>query len=88
MDFTAEWCLTCKVNKKLVLETSDFEKLAKDKNLTLVRADWTRRDDNITKFLQSYKIVGVPAYFIQKPDGTIIPLGETINIKKIESNLN
>ncbi len=88
IDFTAEWCLTCKVNKKLVLETSDFEKLTKDKNLTLVRADWTRRDDNITRFLQKYKIVGVPAYFIQKPDGTIIPLGETINIKKIESNLN
>lgn len=88
MDFTAEWCLTCKVNKKLVLETSDFEKLAQEKGLTLVRADWTRRDDNITKFLQNYKIVGVPAYFIQKPDGTIIPLGETISIKKIESNLN
>lgn len=88
MDFTAEWCLTCKVNKKLVLETSDFEKLAEDKKLSLVRADWTRRDDNITKFLGQYKIVGVPAYFIQKPDGTIIPLGETISIKKIEAHLN
>ncbi len=87
MDFTAEWCLTCKVNKKLVLETDDFEKLAEAKGMTLVRADWTRRDDNITKFLNQYQIVGVPAYFIQKPDGTIVSLGETISIKKIESNL-
>lgn len=87
MDFTAEWCLTCKVNKKLVLETDGFEELTKKYNLTLMRADWTKRDDNITQFLKKYKIVGVPAYFVQKPDGTIVPLGETITIGKIEGHL-
>jgi len=87
MDFTAEWCLTCKVNKKLVLETDGFKKLSEEYKVVLMRADWTRRDDNITQFLRRFNIVGVPAYFIQKPNGEIISLGETISIGKIESNL-
>jgi thiol:disulfide interchange protein DsbD len=87
MDFTAEWCLTCKVNKKLVLETPGFEELTKKYDLVLMRADWTKRDDNITEFLLRFGIVGVPAYFIQRPDGEIISLGETITIGKIEEKL-
>lgn len=88
VDFTAEWCLTCKVNKKLVLDTDAFLELSKKYNINLMRADWTKRDDNITQFLKRYNIVGVPAYFIQKPSGEIISLGETITIGKIEGNLN
>jgi thiol:disulfide interchange protein len=88
VDFTAEWCLTCKVNKKLVLETDGFNELAKKHNVTLMRADWTKRDDNITQFLKRYNVVGVPAYFIQKPSGEIISLGETITLGKIEGHLN
>lgn len=87
MDFTAEWCLTCKVNKKLVLETDGFNELAKKYDLVLLRADWTKRDDNITQFLKRFNIVGVPAYFVQKPDGEIVSLGETISVGKIESHL-
>ena len=83
MDFTAEWCLTCKVNKKLVLETETFTTMAQEKKLVLLRADWTRRDDNITQFLKSQGAVGVPAYFIQKPNGEIISLGETISTGKV-----
>ena len=88
MDFTAEWCLTCKVNKKLVLETEGFEELAKKYNLLLLRADWTKRDDVITNFLMQHQSAGVPAYFIQKSNGERIFLGETISISKIEKNLN
>ena len=87
MDFTAEWCLTCKVNKKLVLETDAFKELAKKHDVVLMRADWTRRDDNITQFLKRFNIVGVPAYFVQKPNGDIVSLGETLSISKIEANL-
>jgi thiol:disulfide interchange protein len=86
MDFTAEWCLTCKVNKKLVLETDGFNELVKKYDVALLRADWTKRDDNITRFLQSYNVVGVPAYFVQKADGTIIYIGETVTLGKIEEH--
>ena len=87
IDFTAKWCLTCKVNKKLVLETDSFSRFAKENKLELLIADWTKRDDYITDFLNKYKIVGVPAYFLQRPNGEIIHLGETISIGKIRDNM-
>jgi len=87
INFTAAWCLTCKVSKKLVLNSNSFKKLVEEKKISLLEGDWTKRDDHITKFLRSYNIVGVPAYFIVKPDGEVIPLGETISIAKIKENL-
>jgi thiol:disulfide interchange protein DsbD len=87
VDFTAAWCLTCKVNKKLVIETKGFEELQKKHDLVLMRADWTRRDNNITQFLKRFNIFGVPAYFIQKPDGSVVSLGETITLHKIEKHI-
>lgn len=87
MDFTAKWCFTCKVNEKVVLESSEFKDLVKEKNLKLLLADWTKRDEKIGSFLKEQGLVGVPAYFIQKPDGTLINLGETITVAKIRKNL-
>lgn len=87
LDFTAEWCFTCKVNEKLVLETDGFKRFAKDHNLFMMKGDWTKRDDKITQFLKRYQIFGVPAYFIQKKNGEIISLGETISIGKIKPHL-
>ncbi len=83
VDFTAEWCLTCKVNKKLVLETSGFEDLKAKHGFVTMRADWTRRDDNITQFLRMNGAVGVPAYFVYK-DGKLHKLGETVSLSKVE----
>jgi thiol:disulfide interchange protein/DsbC/DsbD-like thiol-disulfide interchange protein len=88
IDFTAKWCLTCKVNKKLVLETADFLNLAQKNNMTLLVADWTKRDDNITQWLAQYSIVGVPAYFVQKPNGEIVSLGEVVTVDKIRKILD
>lgn len=85
--FTAKWCLTCKVNEKLVLKSDDFKKLAKESDLGLLKGDWTKRDDNITKFLAKHNIYGVPAYFILQEDGKIISLGETISVGAIQENL-
>jgi thiol:disulfide interchange protein len=87
MDFTAAWCLTCKVNKKLVLDTEEFQNYIKENKVVQLRGDWTQRDDTITNFLKSYNIVGVPAYFIQKPDGSIISLGETISLGKLKEHI-
>jgi thiol:disulfide interchange protein DsbD len=75
------------VNKKLVLDTGEFKKFAQDNKITLMRGDWTQRDDVITKFLGKYEIVGVPAYFLQTPEGEVISLGETITLGKIRSYL-
>ncbi len=88
IDFTAEWCLTCKVNKKLVLDTEAFRNLASAKGIKLLRADWTHRDDAITRFLEAQGVVGVPAYFLQKPDGSLLALGETISVGKVAGHVN
>jgi DsbC/DsbD-like thiol-disulfide interchange protein/cytochrome c biogenesis protein CcdA len=87
IDFTAKWCLTCKVNKKLVLETDDFQDFTKKNNIKLMLADWTKYDPEITKWLAEYNVVSVPAYFIKTKAGEIKFLGETISIKKIKNAL-
>ncbi len=88
MDFTAKWCFTCKVNEKTVIETKSFKELIDRKGVKLLLADWTKRDPIIGEWLKSKGYVGVPAYFIQKPDGTLIDLGETISLKEIASKLD
>lgn len=87
LDFTAKWCFTCKVNEKLVLDTNGFKELVEEKNVKLLLGDWTKYDPVIGAFLKKNGFVGVPAYFIQKPDGTLIKLGETITLSKIRENL-
>ena len=87
INFTAQWCLTCKVNKKLVLDTKDFYDFTKDKNIELFEADWTHYDEVISKWLADYDVVGVPAYFLQKENGEIIYLGETTSISEIQGKL-
>ena len=88
IDFTAKWCFTCKVNEKLVLETEDFKKLVQEKGLKLLIGDWTKRDEVIGSFLRKNGLVGVPAYFVQKRDGTLVNLGETITIARIAEHLH
>lgn len=88
IDFTAKWCFTCKVNERLVLDTDKFKAFAEDKNLKLLIGDWTKRDEVIGSFLRKNGMVGVPAYFVQKKDGTLVNLGETITIERINQHLD
>ena len=88
IDFTAQWCLTCKVNDRLVLNTVAFTALAQQFELKLLLADWTNRDPVIGEWLKNHGLVGVPAYFIQKADGKLISLGETISIQEIHQVLS
>jgi len=67
LDFTAAWCISCQVNKALVFGDSDIQKLIKDKNIALVRADWTNQDLEITKALARYGKAGVPLNVVYTP---------------------
>ncbi len=87
IDFTAKWCFTCKVNERVVINTSSFKNLVEENNIKLLLGDWTKHDPKISSFLKKNGLVGVPAYFIQKRDGTLINLGETISISEIKKNL-
>jgi thiol:disulfide interchange protein len=84
MDFTAAWCLTCKVNEKLVLSKKEFHDLARDHKVELLLADWTNKDLRITKWLKEHGVSGVPAYFYQDEEGAVHFLGEVLTMNKLK----
>jgi thiol:disulfide interchange protein DsbD len=67
VDYTAAWCVTCQVNKRLVLTHPEVEKALRDSGMALLRADWTRRDEEITRALAALGRKGVPVYAIYRP---------------------
>lgn len=67
VDFTAAWCVTCQVNKRLVLDTAEMRGAFARNNVALLRADWTRRDAVITQALAALGRNGVPVYAVYRP---------------------
>lgn len=70
IDFTAAWCITCQVNKKVVLDTDTATQLFSDNKVLRVRADWTRYDPDITAALAAFGRNSVPVYVYYPPDGS------------------
>jgi thiol:disulfide interchange protein DsbD len=64
VDFTAAWCVTCQANKQLVLNSHAVMDAMARKSLVQLRADWTNRDDAITRELARFDRNGVPLYVI------------------------
>ena len=67
VDFTASWCLSCQVNERVAFGSPEVRKAFADANIVLMRADWTRYDDNITRTLNSLGRSGVPTYALYVP---------------------
>ncbi|MEW6511565.1 MAG: thioredoxin family protein [Bacteroidota bacterium] len=67
LDFTADWCLTCKVNERSVLSDERVVKTFADLNVVAIRADWTNRNPDITRLLAKFGRSGVPLYVIFSP---------------------
>jgi thiol:disulfide interchange protein DsbD len=64
LDFTAEWCLTCKVNEKTVLSDPNVVEKFRTSGILPVRADWTNRNQEITRLLAKFGRSGVPLYVL------------------------
>jgi len=62
VDFTADWCITCKVNERVALGDPAVRKAFADKGIVALRGDWTRRDAAITRVLEANGRAGVPLY--------------------------
>jgi len=60
LDFTAEWCITCQVNEGIVFSSSDVRALIVQKNVALMKGDWTTKSPSITAALRRYGRNGVP----------------------------
>ncbi|MCC6869643.1 MAG: thioredoxin family protein [Burkholderiales bacterium] len=78
VDFTAAWCVTCQVNKRLVLNRADVREAFAKRGVELVRADWTRRDPTITQALAALGRQGVPVYVLYRPGQAPLLLPEVL----------
>ncbi len=74
VNFTADWCITCKVNEQTVLTLPSVQKAADFYDIALYKADWTRRDPEIERALARYGKAGVPAYVLYNPRKPRAPL--------------
>jgi len=68
VDFTARWCATCQVNKRVSLAAEDVMQAFRDNNVVTLRGDWTQRDPEITNELLKHGKAAVPVYLIFFPD--------------------
>ncbi|MFM2300850.1 MAG: hypothetical protein RLZZ84_586 [Pseudomonadota bacterium] len=60
--FTADWCLTCKVNEAAAIEREETRAAFEQAGVVVLRGDWTRRDPAITRYLTAQGAAGVPLY--------------------------
>ncbi len=67
VDFTAAWCVTCKVNEGLVLNRKRTARLFDRTDTEFLVADWTNKDDVIAAELKRHGRAGVPLYLVYKP---------------------
>jgi len=84
--FTADWCVTCKLNESLVLESDRVVSELARLDFATYRGDWTLRDPNIRDELQRFGKAGVPVYLVYGPtrphdDPLILP--EVLTIERM-----
>jgi thiol:disulfide interchange protein len=75
LDFTAEWCLTCKVNEKTIIADQGVQDKLRSSGIITMKADWTNRNPDIAHLLSKFGRSGVPLYVVfpaGRPDEPII----------------
>jgi thiol:disulfide interchange protein len=67
--FTADWCLTCKVNERTAITRAEVAQAFRRANIAVLVGDWTRADPAIGRFLAAHGRSGVPLYLFYRPGG-------------------
>jgi thiol:disulfide interchange protein DsbD len=87
--FTADWCITCKLNEARVLDDPAVENTFRTLQIPVFRGDWTRRDETIRGALAELGKAGVPAYALYQPhdpDNPVI-LPELLSVDRLVTEL-
>ena len=87
VDFTAAWCVTCQINKKSSLSNSEVLADFAAHQVSLMRADWTRRDPAITAALTALGRSGVPVYVLYAPGRAPQVLSELLSVRQVRDAL-
>jgi suppressor for copper-sensitivity B len=88
VDVTADWCLTCKVNERLVLDRAPVSDDLAKPGVVAMRADWTRPNPAIDAYLARFRRVGIPfnvVYGPAAPGG--LPLPELLTTRIVTEAL-
>jgi suppressor for copper-sensitivity B len=75
VDVTADWCISCQVNKSLVLDRGEVAAYLAGDSVVAMRADWTRPSDEISAYLASFGRYGIPfnvVYGPAAPSGVVL----------------
>ncbi|MGS4966533.1 MULTISPECIES: protein-disulfide reductase DsbD family protein [Marivita] len=75
VDVTADWCLTCKANKTLVIDRDPVRSALDTPGVTPMQGDWTRPDARISRYLESFGRYGIPfnaVYGPSAPNGIVL----------------
>ncbi len=81
--FTADWCLTCKVNEKGALSDPAVAEAFRKAGITVMVGDWTRPDPAIARFLEQQGRAGIPLYLFYAPDGTIREMPQILTVDSL-----
>jgi thiol:disulfide interchange protein len=87
VDFTAAWCVSCQVNKRLVLHSDETMQAFARSKVALMRADWTNRDVRITNALARLGRTGVPVYALIRPGREPLLLPEILTGRLVREAL-
>ena len=88
IDFTAAWCVTCQFNKKTTFADASLLKDFAQKNVLLLRADWTRYDPAITQALNNLGRNGLPVYAWYAPGQEVLILSELPSVQEVQNALS
>ncbi|MDE3059615.1 MAG: thioredoxin family protein [Pseudomonadota bacterium] len=81
IDATAAWCITCQVNARVAIRTDRVMDAFKERGVTLMIADWTRQNAEITELLSSFGYKGVPLYVFYPAQGEPVVLPQLLTPK-------
>ena len=83
--FTADWCVTCKVNEKGTLERAQVAEAFAEKQVAVLVGDWTRGDPAIGRFLEKHGRSGVPLYLYYEPGKPVEILPQVLTPSRLVS---
>jgi thiol:disulfide interchange protein len=78
--FTADWCITCKVNEKGALADPAVARAFRDAGIQVMVGDWTRPDPAIARFLEQQGRAGIPLYLFYGADGSTRELPQLLTV--------
>ncbi|MEO1043918.1 MAG: protein-disulfide reductase DsbD domain-containing protein [Pseudomonadota bacterium] len=83
--FTADWCITCKANEAAAVQRQATADAFAGADVAVLKGDWTRRDAEITRYLEEHGRSGVPLYVYYAPGGEAKILPQVLTVDTLTS---